>query len=73
LLFLVGGIFGIEFLNVIRFVLLELFWDKKEKTGFDHHTIFNIIIYLIIAIALYFWIKRDTPSTHAENKPVDIQ
>jgi len=73
LLFLVGGIFGIEFLNVIRFVLLELFWDKKEKTGFDHHTIFNIIIYLIIAVALYFWIKRDTPSTHAENKPVDIQ
>lgn len=72
LLFLFSGIISIELLNIIRFVLLELFWDKKSKTILDHHTIFNITIYLIIAIALYFWIKHDTESSHAANKSVDI-
>ena len=73
LLFLVSGVIGIEFLNIVRFVLLELFWDKKSKTILDHHTVFNIIIYVIIAIALYFWIKNDTVNHHAENKSVDLQ
>lgn len=59
LLFLVAGILSIQALNVLRFVLLALFWKKQNGRIVDHHTIFNIIIYLIIAISLYFWVKHD--------------
>jgi len=59
LIFLFGGIICIQVLNVLRFVLLALFWDKKSTVILDHHTIFNIIIYVAIAISLYFWVKHD--------------
>ncbi|HTE00565.1 MAG TPA: hypothetical protein VK668_14825 [Mucilaginibacter sp.] len=59
LLFLVSGIFIIQLLNVLRFILLALFWRKQSGVIVDHHTIFNIIIYIIIAISLYFWVKHD--------------
>jgi exosortase/archaeosortase family protein len=59
LFFLISGLIGIQLLNILRFVLLALFWDKKPGIIVDHHTIFNIIIYVIIAISLYFWVKSD--------------
>ncbi|WP_259065395.1 exosortase Y [Mucilaginibacter sp. X4EP1] len=57
--FLIAGIVGIELLNIIRFVVLALFWDKQHDRILDHHTIFNIFIYLVIAVVLFFWIKQD--------------
>lgn len=59
LLFGISGIVGIQLLNILRFVLLALFWNKRGGHIIDHHTIFNIIIYIIIAISLYFWVKHD--------------
>ena len=59
IVFLVAGILGIELLNIARFVILALFWDKKNPAAFDHHTIFNVFIYLVIAVSLYFWVKYD--------------
>jgi exosortase/archaeosortase family protein len=59
LLFLISGLLGVQFLNIIRFVLLALFWSKKTNPVIDHHTIFNIIIYILIMISLYFWVKRE--------------
>jgi exosortase/archaeosortase family protein len=60
LIFLLLGILGIQTLNILRFVLLAIFWDKKRGNMIlDHHTIFNIIIYVIIAISIYFWIRHD--------------
>ena len=59
LIFLMGGIIGIEFLNVLRFVLLAIFWNKSEHHIIDHHAIFNVTLYLVIAIVLYFWVKHD--------------
>jgi exosortase/archaeosortase family protein len=59
LLFLVAGLLCIQLLNIVRLVVLALFWDKRPGTILDHHTIFNIIIYIIIAISIYFWVKRD--------------
>lgn len=59
LVFLISGIICIEVLNILRFVLLSLFWNKDDNRIIDHHTIFNIIIYIIIAVTLYFWIKRN--------------
>jgi exosortase/archaeosortase family protein len=58
LIFLVAGILGIQFLNIARFILLALFWSKRASQIVDHHTVFNIIIYIIIMISLYFWIKH---------------
>ena len=57
--FLVVGILGIQFLNIIRFVLLALFWNSTKERTIDHHAIFNIILYVIIAVTLYFWVKRN--------------
>lgn len=59
LIFLLVGILIIELLNIIRFVLLALYWSKQENKVIDHHTIFNILIYIIISISLYFWVKSD--------------
>jgi exosortase/archaeosortase family protein len=57
IIFIICGILTIEILNVLRFVLLALFWNKADSKIIDHHTIFNIIIYALIAISLYFWVK----------------
>ncbi|MDB5134263.1 MAG: hypothetical protein JWP37_866, partial [Mucilaginibacter sp.] len=61
--FLITGILVIELLNIVRFVLLALFWNKQKGLILDHHTIFNIIIYIIIAISIYFWVKHDDNKT----------
>lgn len=68
LVFLFAGLIGIQVLNILRFVLLGIFWDKNSHLILDHHTIFNIVIYIIIAISLYFWVKHDDkPVTGAKN------
>jgi exosortase/archaeosortase family protein len=69
LLFLVPGLICVQLLNLLRFVLLALLWDKKSGAIVDHHTIFNILMYIIIALCIYFWVKHDDnkPLTHAEN------
>lgn len=63
LIFFTTGIIIIQLLNIVRFVLLALYWDLKTKKIIDHHTIFNIVIYIIILISIYFWIKRDIAAT----------
>ena len=69
LFFLVSGLVVIQLLNVLRFVVLALLWDKKSGMIVDHHTIFNAIIYILIAVSLYFWVKQDDhqPITSAKN------
>lgn len=59
LIFLVTGLLSIQILNVLRFVLLSLFWNRSSQRIIDHHTIFNIIIYIIIIISLYFWVRKN--------------
>ncbi len=65
IIFIIAGILTIEVLNVLRFVLLALFWNKSDSKIIDHHTIFNIVIYILIAISLYFWVKADNKSNTA--------
>jgi len=55
----IAGIIIIEFLNIIRFMILALYGNKQINRFIDHHTLFNIIIYVIISVGLYFWIKQD--------------
>lgn len=58
IIFLITGIFAIQLLNILRFVLLALFWNKNASQIVDHHTIFNIILYIVIMISLYFWVTK---------------
>ena len=69
IIFLLTGLFIIQFLNIIRFVLLALFWSRESQQLVDHHTIFNALIYILIAISLYFWVKADvaTKTDHVKN------
>ena len=66
--FLISGLLGIQMLNIARFVLLALFWNKQNARIIDHHTIFNTIIYLVIFFTLYFWVKyQDNVTSHETN------
>lgn len=55
------GVIGIEILNIIRFMVLALYGNGST---IDHHTIFNIFIYIIVSAGLYFWIKNDIASNN---------
>lgn len=59
LIFLICGLAVIQLLNIIRFILLALFGKGTRGIILDHHTIFNITIYIIIATTLYLWVKHD--------------
>lgn len=67
IIFLVCGLLVIQSLNVLRLTWLALFWKKTSNPFADHHTIFNITIYILIAIALYFWVKSPNKNTNATN------
>jgi exosortase/archaeosortase family protein len=69
LIFFICGILIFQGLNIMRFVVLALFWKATRGIILDHHTIFNIIIYVLIGISLYFWVKHDDkkPAVHAAN------
>ncbi len=68
LIFLVAGLLFIQFVNILRFVLLPLFWDRKHPfLGMDHHDLFNIIIYLLLFGICYLWIKYSIRATNAKN------
>lgn len=56
--FLIGGLILIQLMNILRFVLLSLYWDRRHPLfGMDHHDLFNIIVYLSLIALTYVWIK----------------
>lgn len=62
LIALITGAIVIEFLNIIRFAILALYGSNVNQL-IDHHTLFNIIMYIIICAGLYIWIKQDMDVT----------
>ena len=69
------GLLSIQLLNILRFVLLSLYWKKSNSPYVpDHHTIFNFFIYVIIAVSLYFWVKYDDkPKSDHADRSVGLQ
>jgi exosortase/archaeosortase family protein len=63
LIFFIAGVLITQLLNIVRLVLLALYWKPQDNQILDHHTIFNTVVYLIITAGLYFWIKRDLAVT----------
>lgn len=51
---------GFQLLNILRFMFLALYWKGEGSNPINHHTIFNLIIYLLIAVTLYVWIEKST-------------
>ncbi|MGY4537040.1 exosortase/archaeosortase family protein [Mucilaginibacter sp. UYNi724] len=63
-LFWVVGVVTIQLLNILRFVLLALYWKRNTNVYLsDHHTIFNIVVYILIAISLYFYTRYQDKTT----------
>lgn len=61
LLFIPVGLILIQILNIARFILITLFWRSNPyKSIIDHHTLFNLILYVVLLATIYYWINRDT-------------
>ena len=67
LLFLIAGLMGIQFLNIIRIALLALYWNRSKARIIDHHLIFDVLIYIIIIVVLYRWVNNRATNVHATN------
>ena len=63
------GLLCIQALNLLRFILLALYWKHTTVYISDHHTIYNLITYLLIAISIYFYTQYQAKATHATNQP----
>ncbi len=58
---LVPGLLIIQILNLIRFLIISLYWRKMSfYTWIDHHLAFDIFIYLVVIMILYMWINSNT-------------
>jgi exosortase/archaeosortase family protein len=67
LLFLLSGLAVIQLLNVLRMTTVAIFGGSRAQHIIDHHIIFNGIIYIVIAIGLYFWVTAEERKNHAKN------
>ena len=59
------GFFTISFLNMIRLAALVIVANKINLDFVDHHTYFNIMVYICIIIMIYFYTreKKETKET----------
>ena len=56
--FLVLGIVIIQLLNTLRLILLALYWDRRAPLlKIDHHDLFNIVVYAILILLVYVWLR----------------
>jgi exosortase/archaeosortase family protein len=65
IIFIIAGLLILQFLNILRFMYLAVYWTKAGTTTLDHHTLFNLFIYLIVGISIYFWMKE--PNLNKKN------
>lgn len=66
--FMVAGLVLIQLLNIGRFVVLPLYWNRsKPLFGMDHHDLFNIFIYGILILICYCWIRYSSRNKNAKN------
>ncbi|TKC08168.1 hypothetical protein FA048_13495 [Pedobacter polaris] len=60
---LIFGLILIYLLNMFRIVALGVllgFFNSQRNNFTYHHEVFNIIVYIIIFLVLYYWIKKNT-------------
>lgn len=67
-LFMFTGLLFIQALNILRFILLSLYWNRRKPLfNMDHHDIFNIFIYSVLIIMCYLWIRYSSKDQNAKN------
>lgn len=54
---LFGCALGFQLLNILRFMLLALYW---KSGAVNHHTVFNLLIYAAVTVTLYLFIEKST-------------
>jgi len=60
LLFIPAGLILIQALNIVRFILITLFWRTSSlRSVVDHHILFNFVLYAILLASIYFWISKN--------------
>ncbi|WP_231461779.1 exosortase Y [Pedobacter sp. Leaf132] len=60
---LVIGIITVYILNILRIAGLGLLFGyfQSQRNYFEyHHEIFNVIVYIIIFVIVFFWIRKNT-------------
>ncbi|GAB3927751.1 exosortase Y [Mucilaginibacter myungsuensis] len=62
-IFLIAGIVVIQVLNICRMCLLALYWHKPQVRSIDHHLVFNVVIYAVIGVSIYFYTKGSRANT----------
>lgn len=65
--FLLAGLIGIQVLNILRLAIVALYWTRNAQQTIDHHFVFNSVIYLLISLALYFWVVADEKKLNENN------
>lgn len=62
--FIPAGLILIQVLNIIRFIVMALFYLKNRNFlgMIDHHAVYNTILYLILIAAIYVWINYSKKS-----------
>lgn len=66
--FMFAGLLLIQVFNILRFILLSLYWNRHQPLfGMDHHDIFNIFVYGLLIIICYLWIRYSSKNKNAEN------
>ena len=59
LLFLIIGLTMIQLLNIARLIGLSLLGrDFPFYHSIDHHTLFNAVVYTVLIVMVYFWLKK---------------
>lgn len=71
---LIIGIISIYLLNIGRIAGLGLLFGffQSQRNYFEyHHEIFNVLVYIVIFIMLYIWIRKNTRPKSTEAKQND--
>ena len=69
LYFLLTGVITFQLLNMLRLILISLYWKPAPMLlKINAHEIFNGIIYMIIASSIYYWLNRRTVNTELQHE-----
>ncbi|MDB5013237.1 MAG: hypothetical protein JWQ25_1439 [Daejeonella sp.] len=66
LIFGIVGLITIQILNILRLLLITLYWTKSIFAGrINHHTLFNVLLYIILLFIVVLWVNsKDKPLTN---------
>jgi exosortase/archaeosortase family protein len=67
-----GGIIAIWFINSLRIALLIISVDRNwpQSSYIDHHDMFNVMAYIIIAMLMYYYSRNDRQDLHQPHEAI---